>query len=67
MLKSHKSSKFIFIEFIIKNNSKIFKYSAFTPIKWSQFGKWRTITGRMTPSGSEECTLRLWRRQLLKI
>ena len=39
MLKSHKSSKFIFIEFIIKNNSKIFKYSAFTPIKWSQFGK----------------------------
>ena len=30
-----KSSKFIFIEFIIKNNSKQFKYSTFTPIKWS--------------------------------
>ena len=35
----HASSKFIFIEFIIKKNSKQFKYSTFSSIKWSQFGQ----------------------------
>ena len=42
------------------NNSKQFKYSTFTPIKWSQFGQSRTTTGTMSPTGSEECALRLW-------
>ena len=60
------SSKFIFIEFIIKNNNKQFKYSTFTLIKWSQFGQWRTTTGRMAPTGSEEYALRIWEKITMK-
>ena len=46
-------NKFIFIEFIIKNNRNRYKYSTFTPIKWSHCGQQGTTTGRMTPSGSK--------------